>query len=186
MTFIGFLKNILQLSLSPSNGWKDIESQGVPVDTLTSRGLYPLMAIMLLSVFIQPLYGFESFDLVNLLQIALIQFIALYIALYSGKNLIQHYLPEYNETGESDPMAASTVAVYGTALMTVIQIVENLLPFELTVIKLLPVLAAICLWKSDRYLDINKSKEFPFMIIILTSLILPVILINLLMSIIVD
>lgn len=183
MNILIFLKNLLQLILSPSNAWKDIEREETPVDSLTARGLYPTMALMLVSVFIRPLYHNNAdFDLVILLQTALIQFVALFIALFAGKFVIEHYLPSYNITGQSDPIAAGTVAVYGTGLMTIIQLIENLIPIQLTVIQLLPAFAAICIWKAARYLDIEPQMETPFMIISVLALIGPVILINIIMS----
>ena len=182
MKFLLYLKNILQLILSPSNGWKDIQQEDQPLETLTRNGQYPLMALMLLTVFIRPVYGIETFELVPLLQKALVQFVALFIALYGGKAIMEHYLPLYNYTGEHDPVAVGNVAVYGTGLMTVIQMIENLIPTELTVIQMLPAFAAICIWKANQYLDIERAGETKYMLICTASLILPVIAINVLMS----
>ena len=186
MTFPIFLKNIVQLILAPSNAWKDIQLEEKPFDVVVSRGLYPLMAIMLVSVFIRPIYGIEDFDLVKLLQQALVQFVALFVALYAGRNIIEHYLPIYNCTGENDPIAVGNVVAYGTGLMTVIQLIENLIPVELTVLQLLPAFAAVCIWQADKYLDVERKNEMVFMLICVLSLILPVILINLLMSLVIN
>lgn len=182
MNLLIFLKNILQLILSPSNAWKDIEREETPVEAITRRGLYPTMAVMLVSVFIRPVYHIVQFDLVKLLQTALIQFVALFLAFFAGKYVIERSLPQYNESGESDPIAGGTVAAYGTGLMTIIQIIENLIPVQLAVIQLLPAFATVCIWKSARYLDIAPRYEAPFMIKSILALIAPVIVINLLMS----
>lgn len=182
MSLLLFLKNILQLVLSPTNGWKDIEDADMPFERLISTGLYPLMSVMLLSVFIRPLYGFEDFNLIELLQAAVIQFVALFVTLYASRAIMEHYLPVYNATGQHDPVAVGNVAVYGTGLLTVIQLIENLVPIELTVMQLLPALDAVCIWKSERYLDVEKGNEVRFMLICVTSLIAPVILINLIVS----
>ena len=183
MNVLIFFKNIIQIVLSPTNGWRDIEKEDIPVETAISRGLYPLLAVMLLTVFIRPLYGIVRFDLITLLQVALGQFIALFAALYIAKNLMEHYLPMYNATGGDDPVAVGNVAVYGTGVMTLIQIIENVLPVELTVIQLLPAFAAVCIWKSSSYLDIEPRGGTPFMLLTIGALILPVILINFLMHI---
>ena len=182
MTIFTFLKNIIQLILSPVNAWKDIEREDVPVEKATTSGLYPLMAVMLLTVFLRPVYGLVEFDLINLLQIALIQFVALYVALFAGRNVMERYLPAYNSTGANDPIAVGNVAVYGTGLMTVIQIIENLMPIDLPILQLLPAFAAICIWESHQYLDIKPKRETPFMLLSVVALIAPVILINLVMS----
>lgn len=186
MNVLIFLKNIIQLILAPSEGWRDIEKDDVPVEVIISRGLYPLMAIMLISEFIRPLYGIVDFNLVRLLQTALAQFVALFVAMYAGKTVMEYYLPSYNTTGENDPVAVGKVAVYGTGLMTVIQLIENLLPVELTIMQLLPALAAVCLWKADAFLDVEQKGEYRFMLITVAALILPVIVINVLMNLLIN
>lgn len=186
MSLLIFLKNIIQLILSPSVAWNDIQRDETPFDQVLARGLYPLMAIMLVSAFIRPIYGFEDFDLVRLLQTALIEFVALFVGLFAGRNIMEHFLPMYNCTGQNDPVAVGNVAAYGTGLMTLIQLAENLIPIELTVMQLLPALAAVCIWKSDRYLDIDSKGEIPFMLIAVISLIAPVIFINLILTVIIN
>lgn len=186
MTLLLFLKNIVQLILSPVNAWRDIQREEGPFDVVFSKGLYPLMAVMLISVFIRPIYGFEDFDLVTLLQVALTEFVALFVGLYAGRNIMDHFLPLYNCTGQNDPVAVGNVAAYGTGLMTLIQIAENLIPIELTVLQMLPALAAICIWKADKYLDVDPKHEVTFMLIATCSLILPVVLINLVLSVIIN
>ena len=182
MNLLGFLKNILQLVLSPVHGWRDIGDEDSDVDVTVSRGMFPLMAVMLLTVFVRPLYDATGFDLVSSLQTALIQFVALYVGFYAGRTVIDNYLPRYNTTGARDPIAADMVAAYITGLMTLIQIFENLLPVELAVLQVLPLFAAIILWKAGEYLDLKPEDETHFMFIAIAALILPVVFINLVMS----
>lgn len=182
MSFLRFLKNLLQLFLSPKHAWDDIDREQTPVNIAIERGLYPLMAIMLLTVFIHPIYGLGNSDLTSLLQKALAQFVALFIGLYGGRTIMEHFLSHYNYTGENDPIAVGNVATYGTGLMTVLQIAENLIPVQLTITNLLPAFAAVCIWKADKYLDIDQRYEIKYMLICILSLIAPVVLINLLMS----
>ena len=177
-----YLKNIFQLILSPTNGWHDIAGDETPVDTLTSRGLYPLMAIMLVTVFIRPLYGLGAFDLVVLLQTALIQFVAIFAALFIGKTVLTNMLPKYNSSGADDPVAAETVAVYTIGLIAIVQIFENLLPVDLTIMRFLPILVIIPLWKSAEYLEIETEHESMVMSTAAVALILPVIGLNFVMS----
>lgn len=179
---LSFLKNIIQLILSPVHAWRDIARADLNPEILTSRGLYPLMAVMAVSVFVRPIYGVESFDLVVLLQTALIQFVAIFIALFIGKAGMSNLLPRSNGSGVSDPRAVETVAVYITGMVTLIQIFENLLPVELTIMEFLPLLVIIPLWKSSEYLEIESRSETRFMITSAVALLVPVIGLNLLMS----
>ena len=171
----------MQLLLSPVHAWKEIDRGDTPFEQTLSRGLYPFMAIMLLTVFVRPLYGLVSFDLIMLLQVALVQFIAIFVALYVGRYVMAYYLPKYNTTGENDPIAVDNVAAYGTGILVLLQIIQNLLPIELAVMQMLPVLAAVPIWKSDKYLDVMPTGETAFMFMTVAALILPVIIINILL-----
>lgn len=177
-----FLKNILQLILSSKHAWRDIAADKTPLETVSSRGLYPLMAVMLLTIFIRPIYGLLKFDLVLLLQTALIQFVAIFAALYIGKTVLANLLPKYNISGAEDIEAADTVTVYTVGIITIIQIFENLLPVELTITQFLPVLAIIPLWKSAEYLEIEHEHETMVMAAASASIILPIIVLNFAMS----
>lgn len=141
-----------------------------------------MMAIMLLTVFIRPIYGLMKFDLVLLLQTALIQFVAIFAALYIGKTVLANMLPKYNMSGAEDIEAADTVAVYTVGIITIIQIFENLLPVELTITQFLPILAIIPLWKSAEYLEIEPEHETMVMSATAASIIVPVIGLNFAMS----
>lgn len=44
-----FLKNILQLILSPGNGWEDLSHSKTEPETMLSKGLYPLLGVMALT-----------------------------------------------------------------------------------------------------------------------------------------
>lgn len=179
---IRFLKNLLQLLLSPIHAWQDIADEDADTETIASKGLYPLMAIMLITAVLNGFFAIGHFDLIRQLQIAMTQFIALYVAMYIGRMVMETFLPDYNMTGDSDPIGAATVAIYLTGIMTIIQIVENLIPVELIVMKFLPAFAALILWKAEKYLDLQPERAGYFMLIAICALILPVILINVIIS----
>ena len=178
MTFGIYLKNIFQLLLSPANAWREIENEETPPMQLTSRGLYPLMALMLLSVFIGAIYSIGSFDLILLLQTAMTQFVAIYIAFHLGRYAMDSTIKRYNSSGQNDPIATETVAAYGAGLLTLIQIVMNLLPLRLALMQLLPIFATIGIWKAYPYLDITDQGELPFMLMASSAIIAPVIVLN--------
>lgn len=182
MNFFTYIKNLLQLILSPKHAWMDINADDDTMDTITRRGMYPLMAVMLVSVFIRPLYRSGTYSVEALLQTALVQFVALFVAFFAGRLAMDTMLPKYNSTHSPDIIATGTVAAYITGIMTLIQILENLLPVELTVTQLLPLLAAVILWKAAPYLDIEENSEAVFMVPATLALIGPVILINIVMT----
>ena len=51
-----YLKHLVQLILSPGQGWTDVAATRLPYRELAASGLYPLTALTALSVFISRIY----------------------------------------------------------------------------------------------------------------------------------
>lgn len=176
MALPGFLKNILQLLLAPSHGWEEVSGHGAEPDRLAADGMYPLMGLSAATVFISGCYD-KTYEVGALVQRAMIQFLALYIAFWIGTALMESYINRFTDT-EISTKRPRTVVVYTISLLAIIQIIENLVPVEFTVIKFLPAFAAIVLWKATAYLSISKDDEGPYIIFVLGVLIVPWILLN--------
>ena len=175
-----FLKNILQLILSPTNGWEEISHDGESIERLLAEGLYPLIGLASLTVFVQGFYSM-TFELTTLLQEALAVFIVLFIAFFLGRVLMEGYLPRFTDT-EPGSRQAGTLAVYTTAMLALIQTVSNCTPVELPLLVFLPLLVAIVIWGARTWLDIKPEKEGEYMMFAIAVLLLPTIILNFLIN----
>ncbi|MDE5857654.1 MAG: hypothetical protein K2H32_04800, partial [Muribaculaceae bacterium] len=77
---------MIQLVLSPVNGWEDIAKSDIPVKRLLSKGLYPLMIVAAITSFCALFYSVDA-TFVSCLQSAVIIFISFFVT-YFFANII--------------------------------------------------------------------------------------------------
>lgn len=180
MNILRFLKNILQLLLSPAHGWEEISCEGRDPERLSNEGMYPLFGLAATTAFVQGLYINNS-EISALLQLALIEFMALFVSYWIGTALLENYVNHFTDTDVSTK-CCRTVAVYISSTLAIIQIIENLVPVEFTVIKFLPAFSAIVLWKATAYLSIKKTEEGRYILFALATMIIPWMLLTTILS----
>ncbi len=166
-----FLKNLLQLILSPEHGWEEISFDGKEPDKLASEGMYPLFAIMGATSFVQGFYE-PTFDVGQQLQSAMVKFVALLVAYFAGMALMEIFVGKMS-TKDVSIKNTKTVALYIISLLAVIQIVENFVPVDFTVIKVLPLFLIIVVYHSMSYLSIDTSRAAHYVLATMAALILP-------------
>lgn len=176
-----FLKNILQLLLSPVHGWEEVSRDGLTPEHIASRGLYPLIGLASVTYFVQGIYAVH-FELVPLLQHALAVFVSLFLSFFIGKLGLETFTGKYVDTGKLNIFKTDTLAAYTIGILGIMQIVGNLLPVQTVLVYLLPVFAVIVIWKSCRYLDIAVEKETSFTAMTIGVLIVPKILLDILFT----
>ncbi len=168
---LSFLRNIIQLILSPAHGWEEISYEGDSAERLAARGMYPLMAIVAVSEFAQGIYA-KTIELGALLQSAIAQFCSLLAAYYIGVALFDVFIGRMS-TSEVSANKIRTIAIYTVSLLSLIQIIENLVPIEIIILRFLPAFVAIVLWRAKAYLSISKEKEGIYILFAISALIIP-------------
>jgi hypothetical protein len=151
-----FIRNMLQLVLAPAKGWEDVAALNDSPTKLLEKGLYPLFAITAITAFAHGFYGSEPFDIGKQIEIALTQFLALFLGVMFGRAtfeaLIHHFTGQQTEVSR-----VSTVVIYSIGLMGLIQIISNLCPIQLTVLMFLPAFVAMVVWQSRIYLSVKTE-----------------------------
>lgn len=166
-----FIKNMLQLILSPGRGWEDISHEGRDPERLVSEGLYPIIGLASVSVFIQKIYH-SDFDIVTLLERAMIIFISYYVTLFIARIIFQSCMRKYVD-GEPNNNKFTTMTVYSIALMAFITIIDNLLPVHMDMLYLLPIAIALIMWKASAYLAVKKDRDYVYAIWAIVAIIVP-------------
>ena len=153
------LKYIIQLILSPSNGWEDIAKRDPDPDKLLSEAVYPLLGIAAASEFFGLAYGTATLPqaLIGAINIFGSYFITIFIA----RLLFDMYL-EKLAGGEVNKRRSSTLILTGVSIMAFFKIIENCLPWGLLIVKFLPLYAILVLSKGTEYLGLTKRKELKF------------------------
>lgn len=176
-----FLKNLFQLAIRPQHGWEDIAIDDQHPQLLTADGLYPLLGVVALSPFFQLIYH-HNLGLVYPLERAIIIFSVYFVTLLFAQTMLPPMLNKCVATGEVDPSRSSTFIVYSLGLMSMVSMLENLMPLELSVVQFLPVLVALVMWKATDYLLIMPEHHGRFILIAIAFVLLPPILLNMLLS----
>ena len=168
---LAFLKNILQLILNPKNGWEELSYEAPDPDVLCAKGMYPLMGLAALSAFVQGCYAM-TFDLGALLQLAVAQFVSLMATFFIAVALFDTYISRFSREDVSSSKMR-IVALFVVSMLSIIQIIENLVPVALTIVQFLPAFAAIILWQARAYLKIDMEKEGGYIVFAIGTTIIP-------------
>ena len=171
-----FLKHIGQLLLSPGNGWEDISYVGVDPKILASVGLYPLIGLASVSTFLKLIFD-SSAEVATLLQMAIIVFVQFFSTYFIASAIFGVLLSKWVE-GEPNEKKYTTVITYSLAIMSLIKVLENCIPFELPLLYFLYIYVALIIWKSVRYLAVKEKSVGYFMLMAICVVILVPFLLN--------
>lgn len=166
-----FLKYLSQLLVSPDKGWEDISHAGKPYDRLATEGLYPLLGIAAVTVFLGYFYD-NDFTLIQLLQKAIIMFVKFFVTYFLAGAIFNIFVPKM-VGGELNEKKSHTFIIYNVAMLALFAIIENCMPLQLAFIKFLPLYSAILIWKGARYLGVNSESVLEFSILGVASIIIP-------------
>ena len=165
-----YLKNLIQLILSPHRAWAEIAEEDVAPSRLLERGLYPLLAIVAVTAFCHGFYGSAPFEIGKALEAALAQFVALFLSVLIGRALLEVAIPVLSSEKVPMPRLA-TVPAYTTGILALINIIGNVCPIELSILWLLPLLLTVVLWQGADYLSISNDKRGQYIIFAIAVLI---------------
>lgn len=171
-----FLKHILQLILAPAKGWEDVSQASKTPADLCAQGLYPILGLTALSNFVRLFYG-NGISLVAVIERAIVDFGTYFAAYFLGTFILEQLLPNI-VSGEPNRKKIETCSAYTIAILGIIRIIENCIPAELTLIKVLPILVALIVYKAYRYLAVKPGDDIRFLIISSIALIITPLLLH--------
>lgn len=171
--FLLFLKNLIQLILRPRLAWQAVKDDDKEPSRLMAVGFYPLLGLTAITAVTHGLYDIHSFSIGHQLQLALIQFLSLFLCLFLARAAFEFAIPRLtiNPPTASNFKASNTVTIYCLSLLAVIQIIANCCPVELSIIWFLPAFVAVIACQSAEYLGISPYKTGPFVFIAIILLV---------------
>ncbi len=165
-----YLKHLLQLILSPGNGWEDIDKADIPPRDIAVKGYYPLIALTSVSVFMQGVYHHEEFIVLFMRMIMsfLVYFVSYFFGVFALSLFVEPTLEKrYNET------RSNTFVLYTLGLLALISLVINVLPVTKEMLFFLPFYVALIQWKGCRYMEVSKDRTGLFIIIAILGVLMP-------------
>jgi len=159
-----FLKYLIQLLLSPSHGWEDLETRDPDPEEMTRSGLYPLMGIAAATEFLSFFYE-RHIELATVLIRAVAYFGSYFVSVFIAKLIFDYYLGPLTAKGHFDTRRASTLTVAGMGLMVLIQIIGNCLPWSVMLVRFLPLYVVLVLFKAIPYMEVRRGCEMRFLLV---------------------
>ena len=156
------LKYLVQLVLSPGKGWDALAEEQPQAEALMHRGLLPLLALTSLSEF-AALFWEQGLKFGTVLIRAVVDFGAYFVTVYIARLVFDIYVGRFT-AGQPDRERVAVLTVMAVGIMIAIQLIDNILPWNLVLLRFLPLYAVLVLYKSSSYMDVPTSREMNYMI----------------------
>lgn len=173
-----YLLSLLQLILSPANGWEDIADDSQDSSAALTRGLLPLATVYAASAFLQMVYH-PDVSLTDVIKDAVLDFAVITVGYYIALLVITGVAPmicfrpsDEDEAYDSDNRLR-LLANYGMGLLAVSGIIINCMPGRFAVMAFLPLYVAIILWRGVDFIDVRPGQVERYIIFAIPAVIVP-------------
>lgn len=177
--FPAFFKELLQVVISPRQGWHDTEKAGLPVHTLLTQGYIPFIAIAALSAFMPLAYRSSSTATACLLE-AISIFIRYFIGYFAATYILGFTLRRIMGADEA-PSAEKNdrMVLYTLATLALLSLVSNICPVELALLQMLPLYVVYIVWEASWHMLVPADKRLQFLGATVISCVTPLFLVHL-------
>ncbi len=172
MTMLTFYKLLFQLILSPAQGWSDISYASMPVRRLVSSGLYPLLAVTGLTMLLKGVYHPGSETWTVLIEMAIVDFVKFFVCYYIAVFFFSSYIHRFSDAEPSEKRV-HTFVIFSISQLALMNLLENCLPIDLTVIGFLAIYVAVVMLRGVKYMAVRPDKVESFMIFAVCTVIVP-------------
>lgn len=156
-----YIRQLIQLLLSPAKGWEDISEAAKTADEIQRRGFYPWIGITAASEFLRLIYN-HKVSFVDVLQGAIAIGGALFISLYIARIFLDMILPQHVDR-KVNLVKVNVFAIYLVGMVGLYHIISNAMPASMTFLNFLPVFSLLIVFKSTTFLGISEDKTMTFL-----------------------
>ncbi len=178
-----YIRQLLQLVLSPSRGWEDISAACLSPDDIRRRGLFPWLGVTALSEFFPLLYD-STLSVWVAFESAIVVAVAMFVSLYIARMFLCMTLSAHVD-GTMNLNKVGTLSLYMIGIACLFRIIANIVPASLTVIHFLPLISLLILFKAIPYVGIRADSSMSFLLLAgIATIVIPMSLTALLMLVI--
>lgn len=174
---VRFLINILQIFVNPKRGWEDISYDSTDTSTLTRSGYYPLITTAALSSFALFYRIAYHPTFVDVIKNVICTFTIYLATLYFADFMFSTFFEPMSEKQYSSKRN-STLTIYSLAILAILQIVINIIPFDFPVLYFMPIYVGVIIYKAIPYMGVKENKIGQYMFLSVFSIIVPVFLLQ--------
>ena len=153
---LSYLRHMIQLILSPARGWEDVAAHPILRSEAFRHGLIPLIVTSGLSVLFRALYQIHT-SFVHLIPNAVIGFLQYFLTYLIAQVVLTAYLPRITSDGQVDEYRLTIFLCFAVGQMSMIGILANLMPMNLTLVEFLPLYVAVVMFKGREYLGVRSD-----------------------------
>lgn len=164
-----FFKNMIQLIISPDNGWEDVMRSSNPLKARYMMGWFIVIAA--LAGGISLLYPVHP-PLLVLCQRAIAIFVVSWATVFFADFVITLALPRLDE-GVMDPRNVSIMISYTVSLLAIQQLLSALIPMTFAMLELWPVYVVVILWRAMKSLELEPGVTGKYLLTVIIAFILP-------------
>lgn len=155
-----FVKQMIQLILSPSRGWEDVSASVHNPDWLERHGFVPFLIVTGLSEFLPMLYSHGGGFAACLLR-GVIICVAMFCSLYVARLFMDITYARYIDR-HVNKAKLSLFVTYLIGLNCLYTIITNAFPATMTLLKLLPLLSVIVVFRAVRFVGVSEDNQLSF------------------------
>ncbi|MDE7443186.1 MAG: hypothetical protein K2M65_03390 [Muribaculaceae bacterium] len=172
---------LLNLAMSPSKGWEDIDDDSPDARRTLTHGFLPLLLLTSLSIGCQAIYHHE-WAISQFILGAIILFGKFFISYYVAMLLMGIFLPKITAEGGYSESRTSNFCLLSMSMLAMIALLENCLPEGMPLVKFLPLYVIVIMWQGRGYLSIPSHNEVRFIIAALVSVMGPILMFDMMFS----
>ncbi len=168
-----YVKNLIQLIISPKSAWEDISAEMASPEELTGSGLWPLVALASLGEVVRKVFYRPQTDWGAAIVLVLATAVSYVCTYYIFGRLLCVRSSAMAVSEPASDHKCLTMESYVLGLLALVQLLTRLLPPSMALIYLLPAGVSIVMWKAEAYLGIRKDMTLTFYLWGVVCLILP-------------
>lgn len=164
-----FYKNIIQLIISPDNGWEDIKQTSRPERALL--GMIWMIIVVAVSPLLHYVYSSDA-SWFTVVKESIMIVISMGLTYFIAGMIMNNWIPRFNGGVEINEKV-TIFDSYMTSLLSLQILITNILPLSFAILTLWPVYVAIIMWRGMTFMDLEPRSTGKYIAIVIISLIVP-------------
>lgn len=173
-----FLKNLLQVMISPDKGWEDVALANNKADVELFPHYVAFAGIASFTSLFAFFYAFTDTSALHIILGAVIVFLQYVIGYFVSFFVFVNFFRRFF-TGGVNENKVRTFCIYCLSIFAFFTIISNLIPQTIPVMQCLNLYIVVVVWKSCRYMLVDDSRTLPYVVLASVALFFPQFLVGL-------
>ena len=173
-----FLKNLVQVMISPDKGWEDVAIANLKADIELFPRYVALAGITAFTGLFAFIFEYPESSALHIIMGAVITFLQYIIGYFISFFIFVNFFRRFF-TGGLNENKVRTFCIYCLSIFALFTIISNIIPQTLPIMQCLNLYIVVVVWKSCRYMLVEESNTLPYIVLSSVALFFPQFLIGL-------